>query len=306
MNEQELSHTDLGPFQRQHLCQSKGDIAFLESLSGGPNIHFAHANGFNGQTYLPLLKKLSEKFNVFASDARGHGLTTLPAEPRRLRSWYRYRDDLITLLETIGPSVLAGHSMGATTSLYVAATRPDLVNGLVLIEPVIIPYGSQIFAMPANIFSNVMGLEPPLNPLSRKAAQRKSEWPDRRTILDKYRGRGIFGSWQEGFLENYIAGGTIEHEGHIELACSPAWEARAFSLMPAEVWWEATKIRCPVSILIGEAHSTCPRSRAKLLASRLKRAKWREVPGASHFLPMEQPDVVLGAIVDATRALVDA
>lgn len=43
---------------------------------------------------------------------------------------------LIALLEKSGPAVLIPHSMGGTTVFAVAAQRPDLVLGIVVIEPV--------------------------------------------------------------------------------------------------------------------------------------------------------------------------
>jgi pimeloyl-ACP methyl ester carboxylesterase len=95
---------------------------------------FLHATGFNAITYQSLLEPLGGQMHVAAIDIRGHGRTKLPANPRRLRSWNRFRDDVIQVLEQIAPTgaVLGGHSMGATVSLLVAAKRPDLVRGLML------------------------------------------------------------------------------------------------------------------------------------------------------------------------------
>ncbi|MTI70345.1 MAG: hypothetical protein FH751_08870 [Firmicutes bacterium] len=45
-------------------------------------------------------------------------------------------DNIIELLEKNGPSILIVHSMGGVTGFEVARQRPDLVKGLIVIEPV--------------------------------------------------------------------------------------------------------------------------------------------------------------------------
>ena len=57
-----------------------------EAPSGArPVLHWAHANGFNGQTYAPLLAPLAERFDIYAWDARGHGhqIHRAAGRPRR-------------------------------------------------------------------------------------------------------------------------------------------------------------------------------------------------------------------------------
>lgn len=98
-----------------------GKIATLTSdnvNSCAPLLHFAHATGFNAETYRRFLEQLSASFRVVASDARGHGRTTLPAIPERLTSWETYELDLEELLGVYKePAFLVGHSIGATVSV---------------------------------------------------------------------------------------------------------------------------------------------------------------------------------------------
>ena len=77
---------------------------------------------------------------MVAIDLRGHGRSKLPANPRKMKSWNKFRDDVIQVLEKTAPdgAVLGGHSMGATVALLVAGKRPDLVRGLVLTDPVLL------------------------------------------------------------------------------------------------------------------------------------------------------------------------
>lgn len=126
---------------RRILPLSDGNISYLEWEGSGPTFHFAHATGFNAETYVPLLAPLADKLRILASDARGHGFTTLPTGPGVARNWAIYREDLAKFLAatTKAPAILAGHSMGATVSAMIAAAFPDRVKALILIEPVLMP-----------------------------------------------------------------------------------------------------------------------------------------------------------------------
>ena len=121
-------------WQRTNLATSRGEFSVLRWDAAGrsaPLLHFAHANGFNAQTYVRLLGPLSERFRIVAWDARGHGLTNASADPAMLgRDWSVYVDDLCAVVETLGePLVLAGHSLGAVVSMELAASGHDLVQG---------------------------------------------------------------------------------------------------------------------------------------------------------------------------------
>ena len=65
---------------------NSGHVALYQwqdGVSGRPVLHWAHANGFNGHTYAPLLNPLAERFDIYAWDARGHGRTNVSAGPRK-------------------------------------------------------------------------------------------------------------------------------------------------------------------------------------------------------------------------------
>ena len=102
---------------------------------------FVHANGFNAMTYRSLLAPLSGTLRIWAPDLRGHGLTTLPAEPNGRRGWADHRDDLIALLDALDgpPAVLAGHSMGGNLALRAIAERvlEPVPTALVLSAPML-------------------------------------------------------------------------------------------------------------------------------------------------------------------------
>ena len=207
---------------------AEGDISFLEWEGPGPLLHFSHATGFNAETYRTILSPLAERFHIVASDLRGHGFSSLPAGIAT--DWRIYRDDLVQILAALhAPAILSGHSMGATVSLMVAAERPDLVKGIVLFEPVMIPRTAQLVRIAAH------GIGRPIpNPLAEGAARRRDSFPSFEAALKAYTGRGAFKTWPQESLVDYLHGGLIPApDGHgVRLACTPAWEAQTFRMTP--------------------------------------------------------------------------
>lgn len=286
----------------------------MEPTSDGrPILHFAHANGFNAQTYQRLLAPLSESLRVFAFDARGHGLTKAPADPKRLKDWDDYREDLICFLDQLveaeqldGPPdprsgelrearfILAGHSLGGSTSLLVAAARPDLVRALVLVEPVILPYAYHWWVA----LTAPLRLRGRTRQLVEGAARRRRVFPSREEMIATYRNRGAFRTWPEEMIADYVAGGTRPRaDGQVELACDPAWEAATFRAQAPFIWRRIARLRCPITLIRGGQNSTCPEAVARRLARMHPSARLVYVPEASHFLPMERPEVVQNEIL---------
>ncbi len=280
-----------------------GTISYLEWENDGPALHFAHANGFNALTYRTLLEPLTQRLHVHASDLRGHGLTTLPTPPGLAKGWRIYRDDLIRFAEMLPqrPLVLAGHSMGATASTMLAALRPDLVRGLILIEPVFVPTLLSAFDTVAMKF----GIVPRGYDLVEKAARRREFFPSVDAAFATYRGRSIFKLWPDAQLRDYLDGGMLPtDDGQVRLACAPRWEAEDFRETPLFVPGLARQIVCPVTLLHGDQPgSTCRDSQAAIFLRRKPDTRVVKVRGAGHFLPMEMPDLVREEIERLVSAL---
>jgi pimeloyl-ACP methyl ester carboxylesterase len=281
--------TQLEP-QRRTIALAEGGVSLLDWGGAGPAIHFAHANGFNAETYAPILSPLAGEARLMASDLRGHGFTTLPADPAAHTTWTTYPDDLIRVLDAIGagPYILAGHSMGGTTSLLVAAARPDLVRALVLFDPV----ASQF---PADIDRDAI-------PLVVGARRRRAVFPDAAAALSAYVGRGAFKTWPEATIAAYLRGGLKPDPEGVRLACTPAWEAQNFRLGPAGVLEAIEALTCPVTILTAAEGSTTGAGALARLRDLRPDARIEQVPGTTHFLPMERPDLVQAALRAAATA----
>jgi pimeloyl-ACP methyl ester carboxylesterase len=283
-------------FRRLTLPIKGGDIAGLAfGPEGSPDIVFIHATGFNARTYRTLLSPLGDRFRVWAIDARGHGLTTLPAGTFGYSSWQRHRDDLIAVLErhVTQPVTLAGHSMGATVSLLAAARRPDLVAGLALIDPVIMP-ASQYAVAELPLGTLIMRHT---FPIARSAAKRRWQFPDKESAVRAFTGRGVFKSFPQEVIADYVGDGLVPDErGGFRLACRPKYEAATFSAQRHNPWSAMPRVSCPLVLLRADVGSTTPPAAMHRIAALKPDARVATVEGASHMLPMERPDRVRAAI----------
>jgi pimeloyl-ACP methyl ester carboxylesterase len=271
---------------------SGGEVSYLDWRADQPLLHFAHATGFNAETYRGLLTSLQGRFHVAAADLRGHGFTTLPAIPGPQAEWTTFATDLAAILDALdkGPAVLAGHSMGAITSLMVAAHYPARVSAVVLVEPVLVPRFSRLRMRLARL----LGRQPPANSnLAEMAAKRRAIFPSFDMALAAYRGRGAFKTWPDETLTDYLHGGLIATGNGTEmrLACDPAWESSVFQHAPPGAARLARHVRCPLTLIYAD-EGTAHENEVEIVARAHGTARLVKVPGATHFLPMERPDIV--------------
>ena len=258
-----------------------------------PTLHWAHATGFHGRLYHPLLDELATDVNVLAWDMRGHGASVGAANLSTFRGWETYYRDLIALLECLDEPVwLAGHSIGATTSIMAAARRPDKVLGLILAEPVIMDPVQGLKLGLAKLLRQSHRLS-----LAAGAARRRRVFDSHTAALDNYRGRGGFKTWPEAWLEAYVQHAFVPQGDQVQLACAPEWESTTFAHTEHNPWPGIRQLRCPVIALAAERGSTFSPKAQKRLKALLPSADVRVLEGTTHFLPMEQKDIVRDAIL---------
>jgi pimeloyl-ACP methyl ester carboxylesterase len=117
----------------QYISQAEGRIAF-EVQGAGPLVILVPGMGELRSSYRFLVPELvASGYRVASTDLRGHGDSDA--------SFSSYGDvatasDISALIDTLGgPAVVAGNSLAAGSAVLVAAARPEMVVGLVLIGP---------------------------------------------------------------------------------------------------------------------------------------------------------------------------
>jgi N-formylmaleamate deformylase len=102
-----------------------------------------HGAGDDGLCWTHVVKELEQDYDVIMPDARGHGKTS---SGNRDYSTQQRVADLVGLIRELklDRPVVGGHSMGADTSLHLAADHPELTRGIFLEDPPIILPGEKL------------------------------------------------------------------------------------------------------------------------------------------------------------------
>lgn len=268
------------------------DIPCLDLGGDGPDLHFAHANGFPVETYRVLLDDLGRDYRVF-------GMNQRPLwdgeDPARLNDWHRFVDDLIDFLDenVEAPIVGVGHSLGGVVTALASVRRPDLFSAIALIDPVFLPPQWSL------IWKTIKALHLGHRlPLVRGAMRRKADWPSREEALERYREAPAFARFDPRVLADYVEHGFVDNNGYgVSLRYPAVWEAWVFENTPHDHWPQIAKISTPCLIVRGEESDTLVPASWRRLHRMLPEARFHEIQGAGHLVPMEKP----GAVADAVR-----
>lgn len=245
-----------------------------------------HATGFCKETWLPVLDRLANN-PVLAIDQRGHGDSEAPDPPF---DWWDLGRDVLAALDTVewqGP-VGVGHSSGAAALAMAELVRPGTFRSLVLVEPIVFP--------PPYVRIEA-------NPMAETAERRRREFRSPAEARASYAGRGPFAGWSEEALDAYVEHGFALRGGRWVLKCAPEVEAEFYrSATTHGAWDRLEEIHCPVVLVAGAGSTSHPMAFLDRQADRFVRAVVHRVPDATHFVPMERPEVVSAIVARAIEA----
>jgi N-formylmaleamate deformylase len=120
-------------------------IHYYRTGGNKPAVVLNHGAGDDGLCWTHLAKELEQEYDLIMPDARGHGKSDSGKGDYSTRQRVLDLAGLIQALKLDFP-VVGGHSMGADTSMYLAAEYPQLARAVFLEDPPIIPAGDALFA----------------------------------------------------------------------------------------------------------------------------------------------------------------
>lgn len=108
-------------------------IHYLEWGKGDSTILLLHGLHDSSDTWSGIAPLLANNYRIIAPDRRGAGLSDKPVAGYDYQTLARDVDSLIVALK-LRRVYLVGHSAGAGVAMTLAATAPDKLSGLVLVD----------------------------------------------------------------------------------------------------------------------------------------------------------------------------
>jgi pimeloyl-ACP methyl ester carboxylesterase len=111
-----------------------GQETRLLDVGSGPPVVVLHGWGGRIESMAPVVRCLAADYRILAIDLPGFGDSPLPAGVWGTADYAAYVRDVLAMLD-LPAAHFVGHSFGAKTSLYLAATHPEIVDKLVAVGP---------------------------------------------------------------------------------------------------------------------------------------------------------------------------
>lgn len=278
--------------QRMHehtLRAGERTLSCAVGPENGPPLVLFHGVTRCWQDWNPLLSALTERWQVFALDHRGHG------KSGRVPPCYRVADfvaDAVAFLDAQvpGPAVVLGHSLGAMVAAMVAAMRPGRVRAVVLEEPPGTTLAEGIGQSRFHLqFSNMVRLLPrahDVETLARELADMEVQRPSDGAIVR-------FGELRDLIAIRFGAECLLQMDPAV---LTPLVQGRWLEHLD---WFGALpKIDCPALLL--RADPMCggmlTESDATRITSLIPRCTRVDLPGVPHSIHSNQPDKMLALV----------
>jgi len=244
------------------------------------NIPFYILHGSQGNA--SMWEYLADSFpdrRVVASDHRGYGETDGPVGTCTTE-WHVRDVDAVRRGVGLHKPILIGFSGGAVDSVHYVATHPDVVSALILLDP-------PMFGPPPKEVMDFFATAP-------------REFEDLDAYIDLQRSGPIARGANVRLLRLY---GTYSlrpgPDGILRPLVNPhAQREWNESMAKLDVWGMAARIKVPTLLVRAGGAPILPPEVAEKLVSTLRDGRLSVVEGASHALPLDDPEALHAAIRD--------
>ncbi len=256
-----------------------------------PVLFMSHATGFHARVWDQVIARLGPR-HVIAVETRGHGRS----QQVEIEHWRVLGDDLVGWIDHFGleDAIGVGHSAGGHAMVGAAAARLGVFERLLLIDPVI--------TSPSDYRGDGWKIDL-VDGEVHPTAKRKNAFASVQAMIDRFREREPYVRFVPAALRDYCQWGLVpapDAEGLV-LACSPATEASVYMTSRSNpgVYDSIRSLDIPVMILRAKRP---PADRSVMdfsssptwpgLVGELRLGRECHLADHTHFIPMEDPDLV--------------
>lgn len=278
--------TVLPPGEALEVSTSDGARLAATVAGDGPTVVLAHCWTGCRATWAPVARRLVDRgHRVVLYDQRGHGESTIGTEGITIDRLGADVRDVLRALD-VEDAIVAGHSMGGMAAQAFAGDHPEefaeRVRALVLVATT--AHGLAVSARQARLDA-VLG-----RPVVNRVLGRRYGVTFVRGSVGRRARHGHLTAIRDSFVAT---------PADVRVTCLS--EMRGMDLRRG-----LGGIGVPVTVVVGTRDALVPPRLGRALAEAIPDARLVELPGAGHMLPLEEPDAVADAVVDAARARQDA
>lgn len=252
-----------------------------------PLLHFAHANGFPAKVYSHLFRLLDDQFEVIHVDRLAHD-PRFPVE----NGWRRQGDEIIEFLETVAdrPVLGVGHSFGASSTFMAAAARPDLFNGIIMLDPVAMNgFKGYVAAVLKKLRMTDM-----MTP-ARHSANRRRHWPDLDAAERYFKSKTLFRDFHEQCLQDFLNHALEKASDGYELFFKVEHEMAVYRNAPTHFDRLKGKLKSIPGIIINADKTNVAFDATVRRIAGQQNFELKTIEG-SHMFPLEQPGLTVQLI----------
>jgi pimeloyl-ACP methyl ester carboxylesterase len=260
------------------------DLAY-HVVGEGPPVLLANGLGGSWRAWKHQIAYLSDRYRFISWDYRGLYRSGPPVDRDRLRIEDQVRDALAILeVEKIEQTAIFGWSMGVQLSLELFRVAPERLRMMVLINGVAgRPYQS-VLGLPLmqRVIPSMLRSARRVPSLVSGLTRTVVRWPETVT-------------WAKRLG---LASGTLDEELWAELAGSfedldmDLYVHMLELLGEHDAWDVLPEVDIPTLVIAGDRDVMTPRAAAEAMVRRIQGAELMVVPGGTHYVAVEYPELV--------------
>lgn len=236
----------------------------------GPALVYWHGAGAAGQ-WFPQHELLAEQFTVYAPDNPGWGSSDKPEWMDAIQDFVLHHDSVFRELGLERP-VLVAHSLGGWMASEFAATYPERLSALVLVNAAGMPFTTE--PVPDFFAAMARGGEERSRLLFYKPEVADAFFPKEMTPMQR--------------LAAY---------GEITATARIAWQKWFDDKLPRRL----ARVLAPTLVLWGAEEKLFPVALAQKFAEAISGAKLQLIAECGHMMPFENPGAFVEAIITFCR-----